>query len=115
MVDSHCEIMWDDNSGAYLGRHPTANDAAGLDDAAKQALIAQQRLMSNMLGLRINKSLTIDAKLIHFQRLILWIYNAICYCKMVQPNTCAGGPYIKSNLENMKISHFKHDIPKVNL
>ena len=31
MVDSYCEILWADNSGAYLGHQPTANYAAGLD------------------------------------------------------------------------------------
>ena len=39
MVESHCEILWYDNSGAYLGRQTTENYAAGLDDAAKQAVI----------------------------------------------------------------------------
>ena len=39
MVDSHCEILWDENYGADLGRHPTENYAAGLDDAAKQEVI----------------------------------------------------------------------------
>ena len=33
MVDSHCDFLWSDNSGAYLGHHPTANYASGLDDA----------------------------------------------------------------------------------
>ena len=62
MVDSHCEIMWDDNSGADLGHHPTENCAAGLDDTEKQSIIVQQRLRSNMLGLWINNTLTTDAK-----------------------------------------------------
>ena len=34
---------------------------------------------------------------------------------MVRPNICAGFSDIKSNLENMKMSHFKHDTPKSNL
>ena len=32
MVDSHCEILWDENSEADLGLHPTENHASGLDD-----------------------------------------------------------------------------------
>ena len=32
--------------------------------------------------------------------------------KMVRPDTCAGCSDIKSNLENIKMSHFKHDTPK---
>ena len=35
MVESHCEILWTDNSGSGLGRHPTANYNSGIDDAAK--------------------------------------------------------------------------------
>ena len=35
--------------------------------------------------------------------------------KMVQPDTCAGFSDIKSNLENMKMSQFKHDISIANL
>ena len=32
VVDSHYEILWADNSGANLRRHPTENYASGLDD-----------------------------------------------------------------------------------
>ena len=60
MVDSHCEILWADNSGAYLGCHPTANYAAVLNDVERQSIIAQQRLRSNILGPWINNSLTTD-------------------------------------------------------
>ena len=35
--------------------------------------------------------------------------------KMVRPDTHSGCSYIKSKLENMKMSQFKHDIPKENL
>ena len=59
-MDSHCGILWYDNSGADLGCHPTKNYAEGLDNAEKQAIISQQRLRSNMLGLWINNSLTTD-------------------------------------------------------
>ena len=45
MVKSHFEVLWADNSGADLGRHLTANCSAGQNDADKQAIIAQQRLM----------------------------------------------------------------------
>ena len=52
MVDSHCEILWDDNSGAYLGHHTTENYESGLDDAEKQKIISQQRPRSKMIGHR---------------------------------------------------------------
>ena len=35
--------------------------------------------------------------------------------KMVRPDTQSWCLYINYNLENMKMSHFKHDIPKYNL
>ena len=63
MVASHCEILWADNSGSGLGIHPTSNYGAGLDDPEKQAIISQQRLSSNMIGLCINNYLTTDSKL----------------------------------------------------
>ena len=56
------EILWDDNSGAYLGRHPTANYAEVLDDAYKQAVVYQQSIRSKILGLWIKNYLTTDAK-----------------------------------------------------
>ena len=62
MVDSHCEILWAENSGAYLGRHPTQNYAAGIYGAEKKARIAHQRLRSKMVGLCIKSSLTTDDK-----------------------------------------------------
>ena len=33
----------------------------------------------------------------------------------IRPDTCAGLSDIKYKLENMKVSHFKHEIPKANL
>ena len=62
MVDSHCEILWADNSGADLGSHPIANYAAGLYYASKQALISQQHLRSKMLGLWIKNSMNTNSK-----------------------------------------------------
>ena len=41
MVESHCKILWADNSGADLGWHPNTNYVAGLYESAKQALITQ--------------------------------------------------------------------------
>ena len=35
--------------------------------------------------------------------------------KLVRPDTCAGCSNIMYRLENMNMSHFKHDIPKDNL
>ena len=62
MVNSHCEILWDDNSGAGLGRHPTENHEAGLEDPQNWEIIDQQRLRSNVLGIWIEKYMTTDAK-----------------------------------------------------
>ena len=62
MVYSYCEILWSDNSGSVLGRHPTANYSEVLDDAQKQAIISQHHLRSNILGLCINKDFTTDSK-----------------------------------------------------
>ena len=62
MVDPHCEILWYDNSLSYLGHYPTANYASGLYDVAKQSLINQKRLRSNMLGLWIKNSMTTNSK-----------------------------------------------------
>ena len=41
MMESQCEILWADNSGAALGGHPTANYASGIYDTDKQAIIYQ--------------------------------------------------------------------------
>ena len=57
-MDSHCEILFDDNYGAGLGRHPTSNYSAEANDAEKQAIIAQQRLRSKILGIWSKNLLT---------------------------------------------------------
>ena len=106
MVDSHCEILWADNYGANLGRHPIENHAVGLDDAEKQAMISQQRLRFNMLGIYIKNSLTTDAefKLRYFKS--AYTFNTQDYratiilvvVKMVWPDMHAGFSDIKSKL-----------------
>ena len=123
MVDSYCEILWTDSSGSGLGRYPTANYGLRLDDLAKQAVIALQRLRSKILDLCIKNSLTtnVNRKLMYFRS--EYTFNTQDYkytmffaiVKMVRPETCAGYSYIKSKLENIKMSHFKHDILKSNL
>ena len=107
MVDSHCEILWADNSVVNLGRHPTANYAAGLDAAKKQAITAHHRLRSNIPCLWIKNPLTTNAK--HMLRDFKSEYTSdaqnngsamfFVIVKMVQPETCAGCSYIKYNLE----------------
>ena len=62
MVDSHCEIIWDNNLGEGLERHPTADYGASEDNPEKQEIIAQQRLSSNMISPWINNSPTTDDK-----------------------------------------------------
>ena len=106
-----------------MGRHYTENCAAVLDDASKQALIPHQRLMFNMICLWINNSLTtnVNCKLRYFKS--TYTFNAQYYgsamffvtVKMVRPDKCAEFSDIKSNLENMILSHFKRDIHKANL
>ena len=98
MVDSHCEILWAKNSGTFWGRHPTANYVTGLDDPANQAIISQNHLRSNMLGLWIKNSLTTDDKrnvraFRSAYNLKTQDYGAVAFfaiVKMVWPNTCAG-------------------------
>ena len=62
MVDSHCEIMWSNNSGAVLGRHPKANYGDLIYNPIKKALFTQQYLRYKILGQWIKNSLTTDAK-----------------------------------------------------
>ena len=57
MMESHCEILWDDNSGAGLERHPTADYGAELDNVENHSIIAQQRLTYKMQGIWINNYL----------------------------------------------------------
>ena len=123
MVDSHCEILWDENSVADLGCHPTENYAPGLDDASKHAVIAQRRLRSKILGLSIKNSLNTNAKSKLKDFKSTYTFNAqydgyamfFVILKMVRPDTRAGLSDIKYNLENMNMSHFKHKILKSNL
>ena len=63
ILNSHCKILWADNYGADLGHHPTETYTAGLDDADKQAIIAQQSLRSKILGLYIKNPLVTNSKL----------------------------------------------------
>ena len=106
MVELHCEILWADNSGESLGRHPTGNYAAGLDDAEKHSIIAQQRLRSNMIGLWINNYLITDAKRKFRDFNSTYIFNfqvdgsamSFFILEMVRPGTHIGCSDIKSNL-----------------
>ena len=59
-MDSECEIMWEDNLGAGLGRQPTEDYWPEADDTGKKALIYQQRLRSKKLILWIRNSLNTD-------------------------------------------------------
>ena len=120
MVDSHCEIIWDDNYGVDLGHHPTENYAPGLYDASKQAVISQQFLRYKKIGLSVKNPLVNyeNIKLRYFKS--AYTFNSkddryeMFYAgvKMVQPDTHAGYSDIKYKLENMKMPHLKHDTPK---
>ena len=98
MMDSHCEIMWADNYGSYLGRHPTSNYASGINDSVKQAIINQQRLKSKMIGLWIKNSLATFSKRKLRDFKSEYIFNTqydgyamfFVIVKMVRPDTRAG-------------------------
>ena len=62
IIDSHCEKLWANKSGAGLGHLPSADYGAATADTAKQALIYQKHLRSKILGLWINNSLTNEDK-----------------------------------------------------
>ena len=123
LVDSHCEILWNDSSGAGLGHHPTSDYGSASNNASNKSIIAQRSLRSNMLGLCIMNSLTTDSK----RKLRAFKYEStfntqydgaailIIIVKMVRPDTREGCSYIKYKLENMKMSQLKYDIPKSNL
>ena len=123
MVDPHCEILWYDNSGAGLGRHPTAYYGAAADNAANQEIITQQCLRSNMLGIWIKNYLTTDSKrklrAFKYEYTFKTLYDGSAMLffivNFLWPDTRAGFFNIKSNLDNMKMSQLKYDIPKYNL
>ena len=62
MVDSQCEIMWANNSGAGLGGHPISYYESAPYSPENQAIITQQGLGYNIIGLWIKNFLTTDAK-----------------------------------------------------
>ena len=76
-----------------------------------------------MIGLWIKNSLTTDnkRKLRYFKS--AYNFNAQFYgaamffviLKLVQPDKRTGWSGINYKLENMKMSHFKHEVPKSNL
>ena len=76
-----------------------------------------------MLGLWINNSLTTDAKLKLRDLRSAYTFNTqddgyeILFVieKIARPDTRSGFSDIKYKLENMKISHFKHDTPKAKM
>ena len=98
MVDSLYEILWANNSGADLERHPTRNYASGLDYREKQVIIAHQGLRSKMIGLWIKNSLTTNVKRELRAFKPAYNFNAQDYgaamlfviVKMVRPDTRAG-------------------------
>ena len=104
-------------------RHPTAYYGEAANNAANHSIIAQQRLISNMLGLCIKNSLPVDdkRKLRAFKSsysLNTQDNGAVTFFvifKMVRPDTPAVCSDIKSNLESVNMSQFEHNISKANL
>ena len=62
MVESHCEVLWVNNTGAGFGHHPTSYYGAAEDVLSNQAIITRKRLRYKILVLCINNFLTTDAK-----------------------------------------------------
>ena len=89
----------------------------------KKAIISQKSLRSNIISLWIKNSLNTDAKrkLRYFKTSYTYNnqdYGSVMFfvvVKMVRPDTHAVCSDIKTNLESIRMSHFKHDIPKTNL
>ena len=123
IIESHYEILWANKSGAGLGCISTAYYGAAPDDVEKQVLISQQSLRSKILGLWIKNSLTAEGKrkLIVFRTSYTFKhqdYGAAMFfvvVKIVCPDTIYGCSDIKTKLDTMKISQFKHSISKANL
>ena len=98
MVESHCEILWVNNSGAGLGIHHTSDYGAAADIPDKQAIIYQHCLRYRMLGLWIKNFLTTDDKLNLRAFNSSYTYNNqydvpetfFVIVKRVRPDTCAG-------------------------
>ena len=53
MVESQCENLWDNNSGADLEHHPKSEYGTALDVPTNQLIISHQFLRSNILSLWI--------------------------------------------------------------
>ena len=89
-----------------MGSYPTANYTSGLDDAEKQAIIAQQLLRYKTIGLFIKNYLNTDAKRKLRVSRSGYTYNNqddgaamfFVIVKMVRPDTCAGCSDIKYNM-----------------
>ena len=115
MVESHFVILLDNNAWACLGSHTTADYGSSADVTAKQAIIYQQRLSSNILGIYVKNSLTNDDKRKWSTFKTSYTYNnqddgytmSFVIVKMVHPDTCAGLSDIKSNTETMRMPQFK--------
>ena len=120
MVESHCDILWAKNLEACLGRHATEDYGTAPDEPAKQAIISEQRLMSNIIVLWIKNLLTTDAKCKLSTFRTAYTFNKqddvasmfFVIIKMVLPETCPGLLDMKSKLDTINMSQFKHNLPR---
>ena len=106
MVDLHCEILWADNSGSYLGRCSAENYRAGIYEPEKHVVISQQQVSYTMLVQCIKNSLTTydKRKLRSFRS--AYTFNTqddgdsmfFVVVKMLPPDTRAGFSDINSKL-----------------
>ena len=120
MVHSHCETLWADNSESGLVSHSTEYYRATSYNTANWSLIYQQCLISKILSLWIRNFITTDAihKVSAYKT--SYAYNIQYYgatlffviVKLVFYDTSIGLSYKNTKLDTMKLSWFKHNIPK---
>ena len=106
IVESHCQILWIDNSGSNLVLQPTEGYGVQVHIYEGQKLIYQQHLIFNMINLWIRNSLTTDVKRTLRYYKTLYAYNrqddgaAVLFfiVEMVHPDTHVGCSDIKIKL-----------------
>ena len=59
---SHCENLWEYNSGSNLGLHTTVDYGASADEDVKQGIVSHNCLGFNILSLWNRNSLTTNMK-----------------------------------------------------
>ena len=113
MINWHCETLWEEKSGAYLGRHPTADFGGAENNAEKQVLVVKQRLSSKMLHwykTQIEGYNTSSAYNSQFYEATIFFVVS----KMAFTRTHTGYSDTKTKLETIKLYQFNHSLPMGN-